>query len=63
MKSEMTSNNDPNSLTPNIPQEDALFLFSKAKQQNKNKSGLVMPSGLGKTWFSAFETYGYDGII
>lgn len=62
-ESEIIFNNNSNGLTPTIPQEEALFSISKMKQQNKNKYLIVLPSGIGKTYLSAFETYDFDGRI
>lgn len=48
---------------PNFAQNIALLELSKSKQNGKYKSLIVMPSGVGKTHLSAFETLKTDGKI
>lgn len=50
-------------VTPNVIQEEALLHLSKSKQNGNNRFLVVMPSGVGKTHFSAFETISNKGNI
>jgi len=63
MEAELIFNGNSNNLTPTRPQEESLLAIAKMKQQNKNKYMVVLPSGIGKTYLSAFETYDFDGRI
>jgi superfamily II DNA or RNA helicase len=49
--------------TPHIYQNKALEAINKSKLEGKNKSIVILPSGIGKTYLSAFETQNFNGKI
>jgi len=50
-------------IKPNYIQQEALIELQKSKQQGNTKSLVVLPSGLGKTYLAAFETFNFRGRI
>lgn len=48
---------------PNIIQIEALKKLKQTKQKGNNKYLVVLPSGIGKTYLSAFETVNFKGRV
>ncbi len=50
-------------IKPNKAQQRALNKLKKQKREGKSRFLVVLPSGIGKTYLSAFETDGFKGKV
>jgi superfamily II DNA or RNA helicase len=50
-------------IKPNFAQKQALLNLVRTKKEGNNKALIVLPSGIGKTYLSAFDTLNVKGKI